>query len=69
MIEVRIRHQDATESAFLCTWPANELDGIIPAIKRWGEVPGYDTCELYGQFQYDEDANQAFFEIVLADTA
>jgi hypothetical protein len=69
MIEVRIRHEYDANAVHLCTWPATELDDVIPTIKSWG-LSGigrdldYDP-ELTGTLVYSPQGG--YFEVIIHD--
>lgn len=71
MIEVRIRHHTEGKSIPLCTWPATELDSLIPTLNAWGvthvdsgdQAGGGVTGDLHGSIQVGDTA--AYFEVVI----
>ncbi|OZD65126.1 hypothetical protein CH263_13360 [Rhodococcus sp. 06-1059B-a] len=69
MITVRIRHIDAAEGAELGTVALDEIDDVIPMLKRWGvnvSTEGVvDANSLSGQFDYDPATNTAVFEVLI----
>lgn len=64
MIEVRIRYASEGDSKHLFTWPATELDSVLPLLRKWGVDGEYDQ-ELAGQFHYDSSG--AYFEVIIND--
>jgi hypothetical protein len=65
MIEIRIRLEDWVEAVHLCTWPATELDRLLPTIRAWG-IQGHEvSTEPVGQFVVNDGA--AFFEVIVLD--
>lgn len=68
LIEVRLRHVNEAQGVHLCTWPATELDGLIPTLNRWGlHAAGQSDCSdsACGQFVVDESG--AYFEVMYGD--
>lgn len=68
MIEVRIRHHDEANAVHLCTWPATELDQLLPALAGWGvyhvETGDESDKGLRGSIQVED--NRAYFEVVIS---
>lgn len=72
MIEVRIRNaEDAEATIRLCTWPADNLDTLLPTLRSWGVLnangvrhSGTDA-DITGQFVVDNES--AYFEVVIHD--
>lgn len=68
MIEVRIRHEDVAKAVYLCDWPTEALDTLIPTIGGWGIYIGgctYLADALSGQIIVDSSG--AWMEVVVAD--
>lgn len=66
MIEVWLRHENQSSGRRLCSWPATELDSLLPAIGRWGIYHSgnmYSTGDLVGQINYDETGT--YFDIII----
>ena len=71
MIAVRIRHHLEAEPVHLCTWPATELDSLIPTLNAWGvhhlgtgdESSAGADAKLSGQFQIG--TFDGYFEVVI----
>lgn len=74
MIEVRIRHHAAANGVPLCTWPATELDTLIPMLNAWGvthiwtgdEAGRAAGNDLSGRIQVDDTV--AYFEVMIGSS-
>lgn len=68
MIEVWLRHESSGRR--LCSWPATDLDSLLPAIGRWGIYCNgdmYFTDSLVGQINHDESGT--YFDIIIVGEA
>lgn len=66
MIDVYVSVESDVDSTFLCKWPANELDDLIPTLRAWELVDnlGHEFDGFYGSFYLNSEANTAGFLVV-----
>lgn len=68
MTEIRIRHELAGRGAVLGDVPLDQIDTVIPTIRRWGLYDADGDVQpgrLSGEFRYDADEEEAFFEVLI----
>jgi hypothetical protein len=62
MIEIRIRNEDEAIPVRLCDWDADNLDAVIPMIRRWG-IQDAGNANMTGQIVVDHEDGLAYFEV------
>lgn len=66
MTEVRVRHVDDPHESSLGDVPFEDIESVIPTLKRWGVYAGEQYEDgMSGQFTVDESG--AYFEVVVGD--
>lgn len=65
MTAIFIRSEDWAEGARLADVPFDQLDTVIPTLKKWG-LGDYEGADLSGQFVYDAERHAAYYEVVVS---
>ncbi|WP_353107795.1 hypothetical protein [Gordonia sp. (in: high G+C Gram-positive bacteria)] len=68
MTEIRIRHELDLQAPVLGDIPLDQIDTVIPTIKRWGltgDDGNINPDRLSGVFRYDAEGNEAYFEVMI----